>query len=392
MFLFTERRRSLLLAHILSVLLAVFYALIGSVFLVNVTYEWFAPRYMATAGVAAALSFLLPWLLAEQFAVLRRGQWLVLLVPLLIAAWFSSFQYELKALWVCRAMLLVSAMIVAFAAWRRRPGAIWLIPVPLIGIPLVQANSRLFLNPSFFIFLEALVFYVFAALGWQVRAERQRARELMLTTARLETELLKRNIQPHFLLNTLATIIEMIEQTPKNAVAIIEALASEFRILARMSGEKLVPITQEVELCRSHLQIMSLRKGACCTLATEGIDPTALVPPALFHTLVENGLTHLMPRDGKQAFVLQATPMASGVRYSMTVAGAAHERPGAARGGTGTRYIQARLEESFPGRWSLSSEAIGDGWRTVIEIQTESATVEQSTPVRKLATWAKTPA
>jgi hypothetical protein len=40
-------------------------------------------------------------------------------------------------------------------------------------------------------------------------------------------------------------------------------------------------------------------------------------------------------------------------------------------GGTGMRYVRARLEESFPARWSLRSEAVAGGWASVIEIGTE---------------------
>jgi len=49
---------------------------------------------------------------------------------------------------------------------------------------------------------------------------------------------------------------------------------------------------------------MSLRKGVRCSLAVDGVNERDLVPPALFHTLIENGLTHLLPRDGEQRFEL----------------------------------------------------------------------------------------
>jgi hypothetical protein len=381
MFLFTDRRRSLLLCHVLSVVLALFYGLVASVYLVNVEYPWFAPRYVTIAVLAASISILFPWMLAEQFNVLRRGQWLFALAPMLTIAWVSGWRYELKALYMCRAMLLVSAGILAVAAWRRRPGARWVIVVPLAGIPLLHTQPRLFLNPAFFVFLELMVLFVFTSLGLQARAERRRARELVLTAARLETELLKRNIQPHFLLNTLATIIELIERTPRSAVELIEALASEFRILARVSGEKVIPVAQEIELCRAHLEIMARRKGVRCVLLTSGIEPDAAVPPALFHTLVENGLSHLAPIGGEQRFELHAERQPDRVRYVLL----AHGRPQphashAMATGTGTRYIKARLDESYPDRWSLVAGPTASGWRTVIEIRHDTTIEPAAAP------------
>jgi len=41
---------------------------------------------------------------------------------------------------------------------------------------------------------------------------------------------------------------------------------------------------------------------------------------------------------------------------------------GAAKEGTGLRYIKARLEESFTGRWKYAGIPIPGGWETMIEI------------------------
>jgi len=53
-------------------------------------------------------------------------------------------------------------------------------------------------------------------------------------------ELLKKNLQPHFLMNTLAVLTEVVEQNPTVAARLIEDLAEEFRTVARVSAEKLV--------------------------------------------------------------------------------------------------------------------------------------------------------
>jgi hypothetical protein len=387
---FAAQRRVLLLCNALSVVLAVFYGLIAMRWLYNAPYDWHAPRLAITAMTMGIIAVILPWVLLEQFAVPRRGWWMAALAPLLTAAWLSSPAYEVKALWMCRAMLLVGLGVTSWAVWRRRAGARLVLAGIVAGLLAVQTSVRAFLDPSFFLIFEGLVLFVFAALGAQVQADRERAQVALLTAARLETELLKKNIQPHFLLNTLATIMEVIEREPKTAVTLIEALAGEFRILARVAGEKLIPLGHELELCRAHLRIMSLRKGARCSLAVAaGADERALVPPALFHTLVENGLTHLLPCDGQQRFELSVTPEPGRVRYTLVAHGEPMGRdrpatfaplnvtrppvpapPVARREGTGLRYIKARLEESFPGRWSLQGGAVPEGWRTVIEIET----------------------
>ena len=367
-----DRRPELLWCGGLSVAIAIYYGLIAWRWLHNDPYDWLWPRYLLITAMMTAISLLLTWLLLVQFAVPRRGWWLLGLMPLLLAAWLGPYLYSDKATWQCRAMLVFALAIAGRAVWQRRTGARIVLAGVLIGLVGVRSSDRNFVTPVFLFSFGGLVLCLIAGLGAQAEADRRRAREAQLTAARLETELLKKNIQPHFLLNTLATIVEVIEEEPKTAVALIEALAGEFRILARVADEKLVPLGQELELCRAHLEVMSRRKAARCSLAVHGVDERALVPPALFHTLVENGLTHLLPRDGEQKFELHAERLAGQVRYTLVAWGQAVEaaRPEeeTRREGTGLRYVKARLEESFPVRWTMAAGPVEGGWRTVIEL------------------------
>lgn len=372
-YLLSDRRRPLLIGALLGVATAVFYGLIALRWLVDHPYDWHFPRLATITAVMAVIAVLLPWMLVEQFAVPRKWPVFATLGPLVVAAWWSSPIFEVKTLWLCRAMLVVSLGVAGWATWRRRRGARFVLAGVAAGLLLVQTNFRAFLDPSFFLVVGAMVLFPLVSLGLQLQEERRRAREASLVAARLETELLKKNIQPHFLLNTLATIMEVIEREPRAAVSLIDALAAEFRILARVSGEKLIPLAQELDLCRAHLQIMSQRKDARCTLETEGVDEAALVPPALFHTLIENGLTHLRPRQGEQRFTLREERSAGRVRYTLLAEGEparARARPAAepVGEGTGLRYLRARLVESFAGDWHLETGPVPGGWRTVIEI------------------------
>ena len=202
-------------------------------------------------------------------------------------------------------------------------------------------------------------------------SEQLRARQGQLTSARLETELLKRNIQPHFLLNSLGSIAQYVEENPAIASRMIDALAEEFRIVSRVSQQKQIPLREEIELCEAHLQVMSLRREARYRLETEIRDPDAPVPPALLHTLVENAITHGGPvRDAERVLRLVETQQPDGRRaielYSPVTQGA--EARSHATEGTGTRYVKARLEESYPGRWHFESGPVPGGWRARIEI------------------------
>lgn len=373
-----ERRRALALVAAVSVVLAVFYGLIAVRWLYPYTYDWHYPRLLAITWVMTVASVLLVGLLVEQFNAPWKAWWLAGLVPLLAAAWQMSPIYELKVLWICRAMLLVALALAGWACWRRRPGAWPALAGVIVALLVVRTERRAFLDPTFFLTIEALVLLVFAAVGAQVQAGRRAAREARLTAARMEIELLKKNLQPHFLLNTLTAVSEVIEADPPGAVRFIDDLAAEFRSLAAMSGERLVPLQRELDLCRAHLKVISRRTGRDIGLAVEGARDEALVPPAIFLTLIENGLVHQRAESGAE-FRLRAHVTDETARYEFFSPGSKRpdDRPA---GGTGLRYVQARLEESFRGQWTFSQGAVAGGWETVIGWRTARPGSEEAAP------------
>ncbi len=371
MYWYVDRRRPLLLSSGSSLAIALFYALIATRWLYNGPYDWNLPRGIAVSIAMAVIACLVPWLLSEQLVVSRRYLWALL--PALPAAWLFSPWYDGKVLAICRVMFGLSLVIVARASLLRRPGARPIFFGLLVGLvasfAFPRQDGREFLDPSFFVIFVILMLLIFVLLGVQLQSDRRRAQQAMLTAARLEVELLKKNLQPHFLLNTLTALSEVVEQNPRQAVGLIDDLAEEFRVLSRMTGEALVPLGRELDLCRAHLRVMSLRTGTARALEVSGADAAALVPPALFLTLIENGFTHQC--DGVAGdFRLGASALpGGGVSYVFTSPGDVSRDPERPAGGTGLRYVKARLEESFPGLWTYRDGPTAAGWETVIELR-----------------------
>lgn len=361
--------------------------------LVSYPYHWHYPRLLLITLLVGLLGALLVYFLIRFLRV--RGAWwrLLVLLGFYIAVWPLSPIYNVKAVSLSWCALIAAAFVAGEAVMRKRPGAAYVLAGLIISFVGTAVSPAEFLEHSYVFTSGAAMLGCIAALTLQWRDDRRAARQAQLTAARLEIELLKKNIQPHFVLNTLATVMEVIEKDPRVAVSLVEALASEFRLLNRVSGETLITLEQELELCHAHLSVMSLRKGARCQLEAIGVAGAALVPPALFLTLVENGLTHLLPREGEIRFELRAQYRGDTAKYTFLAMGqkqpasTAAERPmiGPGEGqkeGTGIRYIKARLEESFTREWRFQSEVHPEGWQTTIEIRGGGAT---SAPARAAA-------
>ena len=114
-----------------------------------------------------------------------------------------------------------------------------------------------------------------------------------MRSSRLEAELLKRSLQPHFVMNSPDRLWRSgSREEPAVAVEMIEALSEELRLLGDIAPRRSIPLADELRLCRAHLTVMSRRKGIDYRLTEEGVDPSGEIPPAVVHTLVENAITH----------------------------------------------------------------------------------------------------
>jgi hypothetical protein len=381
LFFLVDRRRPLVLCGLFSLTAASYFLLtterwLGRLGLQSESYDRVYPLYVAREALLTLFAFLVLWTFLEQFGIPGKRWWLAAQGVFLAAIWWmkwEDFGYSNdETLWLGRSAFPALIVAAAWAVWRRRIGARVALGAALIGLVSVQVNGAM-LAPSFSIAFALPVLALFASIGLQVQAARRAARAAELTAARMEIELLKKNLQPHFLLNTLTALSEVIEQSPANAVRLVNDLADEFRSLSRMSAEKLIPFWQELDLCRAHLRVMTLRTGKTWLLEAENVDPAAPVPPALFLTLIENGFSHQRVAAPAAAFMLrQEITAGGGLSYIFVSPGEMHEDPARTPGGTGLRYVKARLEESFPGRWSFRDCKTDAGWETVIEIRAAS--------------------
>lgn len=191
----------------------------------------------------------------------------------------------------------------------------------------------------------------------------------LLHSSKLQLELIKKNIQPHFIKNTLTSLIDWVEESPKEGATFIQALADEFDIINDIAEQVLIPIRQEIELCKKHISVMQFRKEINYRWEESGIDENQLVPPAIFHTILENGITHSSPlEDGSMRFKLSFTDHATIKQYDFETFGKNRIKLKERAGGNGFVYLKARLTESYGQNWEFTSHESENGWLTIIKI------------------------
>ena len=332
---------------------------------VNYQYPAHLYRLWTVLAMACAYGFALVAYVSERCARARQSSALAATAAGTAAVIAFTPGYDSKTTLIIVVAAAVS-LACALAAQPRR----WLLlfaPVGLLSLFLL-APLR-FIDEQFYLVTAAAIILLFFEQVRHLRGEQAARAAAELRSARMELELLKRYIQPHFLLNTLTSLAEWVETDPRVGVRMIEALAEEFRVLSRIGAQRTIELRDEVALCQLHLQVMSLRHDAPMELAATGLDDQQQVPPAILHTLIENALTHNHYPQGA-TFRLHERCTAEVRSYELWCPPGREQAPvPTAPGGTGLDYVRARLTEVFADRWCLSDGRAADGgWLTRIDV------------------------
>lgn len=333
---------------------------------VGYPYYWHGYRLVLVTFLSALLSALIPLFFILQHGMSKRWLYGIPLTLLLgVALYHRSF--DQISFGCFSSSFLYSQLLLGIAFWREKEDA-WL---GLLGVSLTL-TTQIFSGMSFmegwlFGGLTILIMLILISLGLQINRQRRRYQEARLRSARLQIELLKKHLQPHFMLNTLTAVMEWLEREPKKGVAFIGLLAEEMKTLNRMAGETLVSLEEELQLCENHLKILAYRNEERNPLEMDCENPDLLIPPALILTLVENGVSYSLD-EGIVAFHIRQWVTPEGVIRIEFKAMGVDVQAGKADEGTGTKYLRARLEESFPGRWKLNASGSGQTWTTDMEI------------------------
>ena len=120
---------------------------------------------------------------------------------------------------------------------------------------------------------------------------RYRAHSPAVTEARLQA--LQARIRPHFLFNSINAVLSLIRNQPKQAETALEDMADLFRVLMADNRE-LVPLAQEIALCRQYLALEKLRLNERLNIQwqIDNMPPDALIPPLVLQPLIENAVYH----------------------------------------------------------------------------------------------------
>jgi two-component sensor histidine kinase len=212
-------------------------------------------------------------------------------------------------------------------------------------------------------------------------AERARAEQLERHALDAQLRSLQAQIEPHFLFNTLANVVSLIDSQPADARRMLERLIELLRASLSASRSQQSTLGQEVDLVRTYLDILTIRMAGRLRYEID-VEPALRaypLAPLLLQPLVENAIQHgLEPKleGGRVRVVARAigdvTEIAiedDGLGFGATTRG----------GGVGLSNLRERLAALYAGAARLTIEDAQPG--TCVRLWLPASPVTLTTPL-----------
>jgi hypothetical protein len=141
-----------------------------------------------------------------------------------------------------------------------------------------------------------IIIFIYMGVKYLVAGTKQqfRMKELESKQAQAELDLLKSQVNPHFLFNSLNSIYSLtLKSSPKSSEAVM-LLSDLMRYILETSKKKFVPIKEEIKFIENYIELEKLRLGSNFTLnyKTTGVDSNLFIAPMILITFVENVFKH----------------------------------------------------------------------------------------------------
>jgi LytS/YehU family sensor histidine kinase len=222
----------------------------------------------------------------------------------------------------------------------------------LMGVVSVKSKVSFSLNFMLYIILSFLYWYY-------ERFQKEQQKALVLQNEKLNTEmaLLKAQISPHFLFNSLNNIYSLSLAKSDDAPVMVEKLSDILRYLIYEGKKEQVSLKAEIELIQKYLDIHKLKrvKGAAnISFETEGVKEGHQIVPLILINFIENGFKHGDVQYDTNGYLNIKINVDSTNKMTLLVENS--KQPKAENSGIGIQNVKQQLELHYPNKHQLSIE------------------------------------
>ena len=274
----------------------------------------------------------------------------------------------IAAMWI-PANLIMETMV---TAWMYG----WEVPAPMHVLTDINFVAVFFVTVFFLLAYFASIFWVYLQ-RWQAAREQSVRLEIAQESARnelerLQMQVLKSQLSPHFLFNALGSVSALARGGPREKIVqTLRVLGDLLRHSLSASEVPLVRLGDEIEFTENYLRIQHLRFEDRYTysLNRDGVSGDIPCPPFVLQTLIENAFHHGVERQQRTA--IEATICLNDNRSMLRISVANNLPPQVAEAnGTGIAMdnLARRLEHLFGSSANVTGTASDAKYVATVEL------------------------
>jgi len=147
-------------------------------------------------------------------------------------------------------------------------------------------------------FIALSILVILALVYWYIkRREKQlkKVQQLQQEKIQFEFQVLRNQVNPHFLFNSFNTLISYIEEDPNMAVDYVEKLSAFFRNIVNYRDQDVITLGEEIAVATTYFYLQQKRHGKNLSLnisISAEEKKLIFIPPLTLQLLIENAIKH----------------------------------------------------------------------------------------------------
>ena len=207
---------------------------------------------------------------------------------------------------------------------------------------------------------------------WYVK--QLRSEQLGKENIQAELQLLKAQIHPHFLFNTLNNIYSFVLNNDNRAAGLVDKLTGMIDYMRTECENALVPLVKETTLIKDYVGLEKVRYGNRLRLEVNinCEDEDQLIAPLLMIPFVENSFKHGTSQMLLHPWVkLQITCVGRQLFFELSNSKPSLAEPNKMTKGIGLYNVKKRLQLLYPGRYQLQIYSTEDSFNVSMQLVME---------------------
>jgi sensor histidine kinase YesM len=203
---------------------------------------------------------------------------------------------------------------------------------------------------------------------WQKNKETE---QLAKEKIKAELQLLKAQVHPHFLFNTLNNIYFFTLSGSPKAPEMIKKLSDLLNYILTECKLPLVPLEKEINMIQDYMELEKIRYGEQMQMSVElpGNCNGKMIAPLLLIPFVENSFKHGASKMLTQPIIkLNTRIVENTLLFSITNSKPALNDPSIAKGNLGLKNVRKRLELLYPNEHELTITAEPEVFSVALKI------------------------